>query len=184
VAQINTLKQTEKRLTRKISTLEEYSSSLSGGVVFKNLDKEHLLVEKVQGDNSLIELDIALKKLITRAKRENAPYYYQIGAIIPMDNIKSGKYTLSEWGFLPLSRGIKSSISIQKESGLYACTYHRGSYETIGDTYEYLLKEVDRRGYFLDSKAYEYCIFDSLTSRKAEDYTTEIQIRVFDNKGI
>lgn len=95
-----------------------------------------------------------------------------------MDNIEKGEYTLSELGFLPLSKGIKSHSCIEKESGLYACTYHRGSYETIGETYEYLLQEISSRGYSKGDRSYEYCIFDSLTSRKREDYTTEIQIKV------
>ncbi|MEF9934370.1 MAG: MerR family transcriptional regulator [Clostridium sp.] len=176
--QIRELKRTEKRLGRKISTLEEYSNSPTKGVVFKNISREYLFVDRVQGDGSLLELDICLKKLITRAKKEDIPYFYQIGAIIPQKNIRSGRYTTSAYGFLPLSEKIKSSSCIEKEAGLYASVYHRGTYESIGISYNKLIQEVESRGYSLNGDSYEYCIFDSLTSRKREDYTTEIQIRI------
>lgn len=176
--QIKLLKDKEKRLTRKIETLEGYGESLKREVVFKSIPKEYLYIEKVQGDRTLVQLDIALKKLITRAKKEKVPYYYQIGAIIPVKNIKSGKYTISEYGFLPLSEKIKSAGVIEKAGGLYATTYHRGTYESIGKTYDYLIKEIEDRGYVLGDKSYEYCIFDSLTTRNREEYTTEIQILV------
>ena len=50
-------------------------------VFLEKTEPEYLLLESVDGCGDLLQQDLAQKRLLRRAKRENYPYYYQIGAM-------------------------------------------------------------------------------------------------------
>ena len=126
----------------------------------------------------LLKLDIALKSLLNKAEIFNYPHYYQIGAMIPVKNLIHGKYVSADYAFIPLETNLVGVKTHKKAKGLYARTYHTGTYSSIGKTYKKLLKAIQESGYNIQGYSYEYCILDSLTSKESDDYVTEIQIPI------
>lgn len=175
---IKHLKSVEKRMELKIETLENFHAD-EDNIIFINKNKSRFLaVEKVGRPNGPLELDIAIKKLLRRASEKNYPHYYQIGAMIPVENLLKAKYVCADYAFLPLVNKVPKEKVLEKPKGLYARCYHTGAYSQIGSTYQMLLEEIKNKGCRPVGFSYEYCILDSLTSRKSDDYVTEIQIMV------
>lgn len=174
------LKLVSNRLQKKIKTLEDFFENSNNLVVFEELDSEYLAVEPVEAPGSLPALDIALKRLLTRAGEKRYPYYYQLGDMVSMEHLLSGDFTSFSYAFLPLEKAVNNAQTHEKPAGIYAKCYHKGSYHTVSTTYHRLLLEIKDKGRKAVGFAYEYCILDSLTSGSNHEYITEIQVRLED----
>ncbi|MDY4948782.1 MAG: MerR family transcriptional regulator [Clostridium cadaveris] len=175
---IKNLKLINKRLERKVRTLEDFSKNKKNvSFMFCN-ETEYLAIEKVGDPQDLLHLDIALKILLNKADKFNYPHYYQIGAMVPVGNILSDDYTSAHYAFIPLESKLANIKIHKKIKGTYASIYHIGTYPSIGESYKKLLNEISAAGYRPQGYSYEYCILDSLTSKESDDYVTEIQILV------
>lgn len=183
---IRRLQTVEKQLAWKVRTLSDFSSKEDGVSLLRHDKPEILAAEAVRfpkkrkgtDEEDLMAQNIAVKQLMTRAKREHYPYFYQQGAVIPLKELQEGHYLRASHVFLPLEKSCAAAFSITKPPGLYAHYYFTGRYTDSGDAYRFLLPELCRLGYLPVSGAYEYCILDSLTTSDSEDYVTLIQIRV------
>lgn len=166
------------RVQQKIKTLEEKSARPEGEVYFEYQEEEYLALEKVRKPYGLVEVDIALKKLLNRAGKEDYPYFYQIGDMVQAVNLEAGRYTIFDYAILPMIAPVKNCEMIKKPSGMYAKASHKGSYRQTGKTYETMLSAIKAHGYKAVGHAYEYCVLDSLTSGSDREYVTQIQIPV------
>lgn len=175
---IKHLRLIQKRLDRKIQTLENFSKNENKVEFIFTTKSEYLAIEKVSYPQDLLKLDISLKSLLNKAENFNYPHYYQIGAMIPVENLLRSKYLSADYSFIPLETNLVGVKTHKKAKGFYARTYHTGTYSSIGKTYKELLKYIQESGYKIQGYSYEYCIFDSLTSKESDDYVTEIQIPI------
>lgn len=67
---------------------------------------------------------------------------------------------------------------ITKPKGLYAITYHHGSFETTYKTYEKILEFIHRHHLEVGEFFYEDYLIDDIASRKPDDFVTRIMIEV------
>ncbi len=125
---IRRLQTIEKQLSWKMKTLEDLTSKKDGVFLTRHQKPELLAVEPVSfprrrkgtDDEDLMAQNIAIKKLMTKAKREHYPYFYQQGAIIPLKELKEGHYLRASHVFLPLEKKCAHALSMTKPPGLYA----------------------------------------------------------------
>ena len=129
-------------------------------------------------EEDLMAQNIAIKKLMTKAKQEHYPYFYQQGAIIPLKELKGGHCLRASHVFLPLEKKCKGVLSLTKPPGLYARYYFTGRYTGSGSAYQLLFSELERMGFSAVSGSYEYCILDSLASQNTDHYVTLIEMEV------
>ena len=194
---IQHLQLVEKRLSRKVLSLEDYYANREEVVFLQHAKAEILAVEKVHYPGSpsttasqadkvspdyqqdLLAQDIAVKKLLTKAKKDHYPYFYQQGAMVLLDLLKQRQYLRASFVFLPLEKNCSKADCLIKPPGLYAHYYFTGPYTKIGSGYQYLLSEIEKQGYQTSGYSYEYCILDSLTNSESEEYVTLIQLPVF-----
>lgn len=170
------LDRTARKLERKIGTLEAFYEDTQEGVVIQDVAGDILAAEPVEAPGHLEEQDLALKRLLRRAKEENYPHYYQLGTMVALEDIRSGDVLRARYAFLPLESEIPGCL--RRPAGRAAFAYHVGTYEQTGVTYRKLLKEIERRGMEPCGYAYEYCVLDSLTSERSDDYVTKILLPV------
>ncbi|MEG1141680.1 MAG: MerR family transcriptional regulator, partial [Clostridia bacterium] len=175
--QVKNLQKNITKLEHKINIIEDINIS-DEEVIFKHLDTEYLAVQIVKNPYQLLDVDIAFKKLLHIVSENKYPYHHQLGVMISSDNLFNKKYTSAEFVFVPLYSKLKSKNIIEKKSGLYAITYHKGAYLKVGDTYDLLLNEINRNNYKVIGNSYEYCILDNLTSATSKDYVTKIEIPI------
>ena len=172
------IRKLQKKLEGKIEILESFQKD-EKRIVFLTKEKpEYLLLEPVKGTGDLLEQDLAQKRLLCRAKQQNYPYYYQIGAMYSRENLKAGQWQRASYMFLLLENPVEDPLYLEKPPGCYARGYHTGPYQSSHDTCRRVWEAVREKNGQPGAYAFEYCILDSLTSRSSRDYVTEIQIPV------
>ncbi len=167
----------QKRLASKINSLETFYT-MNGSSFFADYDREYLVLEKVAKPYTLLAVDIALKRLFRKASEKNYPHFYQLGDMVSVANLQKENCMCFDYVFLPLSDRMQGAQQYEKPKGTYARRYHTGSYETMKFTYQSMLHDIAEAGYEPIGYAYEYSILDSLTSKRNDEYITEIQIQV------
>lgn len=175
---IRSLQLVEKRLSRKIQMLEQFYEDDHSIRILTLPQPEPIAIEPVCNPGTLLSQDIALKKLLSRAREAHYPYYYQQGVMLPLSQLRAGNYLHAEFVFLPLEHAHKGANCAVRDQGLYASYFYVGPYLQIGDAYRTLLGYLDQNGFLPGTYAYEYCILDSLTSPDSQEYVTRILIPV------
>lgn len=172
----------EKRLEHKISSLKEFAASHQTEPVFVTCEEEYLFIRNPEPPCGLLEVDIALKRLLRDASEQNLPFFYQIGNMVAEHNLNAGQFLQFVHVFLPLEKQIPGTKTLRKAAGLYAQVYHIGDYQTMGETYQLLIQSLKAAGYEIAGPSYEYCVFDRLTTKTAAEYATKIQIPILKKK--
>ncbi len=163
-----------RRLGRKIRSLEALADP--DGPWLVDLPAEPVALEPVAGRRGLLDVDVALKRLLRRAADEGMPHYYQLGDTVAAEDLAAGNFLQFRDAFLPLLWQWPGSA--RKPAGRYARCFHRGTYETMGRDYEALLARIDGAGLRPAGGSWEFCVLDCLASDEPEEYVTEIQIPV------
>jgi len=69
---------------------------------------------------------------------------------------------------------------IKKFGGcMMAACYHIGPHETINETYQKIIAWAEAHNYNCDTESYERYVTDYWTTRKSEEFVTEIMIKIF-----
>ena len=103
---------------------------------------------------------------------------YPLGAIASGEEILGGNYQSMLSFFSKCSRRFTGGRFREKPAGLYAEILHKGSYESMGRSYERLLGFIQKMGYQIAGDFYEYDILSHLATWNPEEYILSIQVRV------
>lgn len=174
---IKTLTQISKCLEQKMETLEHFHEAGSIPEWVYLSQPQPILVQEVQPPGGLLEVDLAIKKLFCKVQNQRYPHFYQIGTMISTSNIEEGCFLNASYTFLPLNEDLPDN-TWQRPVGCYLRSFHKGSYESVGDTYRKMLEILSQSGRKASGFSYEYCILDSLTSKVSCEYVTEIYLPV------
>ena len=121
--------------------------------------------------------NIAIKQLMTKAKKEHYPYFYQQGAIIPLEEIRAGHCLRASHMFLPLEKNYSGAFCIAKPPACTPTTILQAGIQTAQGL-PFPASRAFAHGAHPHIQRYEYCILDSLTTSDSEDYVTLIQFLV------
>ena len=165
-----------RRLERKVESLEQLAAPEDDFLA--ELPEEWLAVEPVGGQRGLADVDVALKRLLTRASDQGLPHFYQLGDTLSAEDLAAGNYLRFSAAFLPLQGAPEGPGVVRKPAGLYGRCFHHGTYETTAKAYDALLRRIAAAGYRPCGGSYEYCVLDSMSSETPEEYVMEIQIPV------
>ena len=174
--QIQELRMIQSRLLHRCVQMENARNYMETetAVVTETVQEQYLLTQKVDEPYRMSEISIATKKCFAEAFRNHLPVFFQSGVIVPLQRIRTGRYTEASTAFLPIEKteGLKNLCRIP--AGTCACTYHVGDYLSIGRSYDRLLDYCDSRGLEILSDSYEFCINDYLTTKDENEYITKI----------
>ena len=174
---IERLQTIDQRISHKVQSLETLRQNPRPFAI-REMKRQLLAVFPVEEPRGLLEVDIALKKLFQQANAADAAHFYQIGDIVGQKDLLNRDFVRFQYAFLPVIKPSKHLEIMVKEAGTYAVAYHYGPYTSAGETYASMLAQIARQGREPCSGAYEFCLFDSLTSRSPKGYCTEIHIRL------
>lgn len=168
----------ERRLSHKVEMMERFLETGPSEDGLIRCEQAYFAIEKTAPPHGLLEVDMAVKRLLIRATANGYAHFYQIGDAILKENLLRGDFIRFDFAFLPLDAPNGVEDLFVKPAGQYYRGYHVGAYAQIGRTYRRLLENLNQAGYAPSGAAYEYCVLDSLTTKDPKDYTTEIQIPV------
>lgn len=174
---IEALTAVEKRIDQKAESLQLFCRQ-DASFKIEELPAMKLAVMPVKAPGGLLEVDIALKRLMQKMRSAGTAHFYQVGDIVAKDDLLAGDFIHFKWAFLPVETQDETVQSLTTAPGLYAVQCHFGPYTTMGKTYQAMLKEIAKRGRRVAGDACEFCVLDSLTSATPEKYCTQIQIPI------
>ena len=183
-AQKNAIHEKIERLTAIEERIEEKSESLKqvysqdSSFKIKSLPERILAVEKIKKPMGLLEVDIALKKLMKKFRGNSTNHFYQVGDIVPYDNLQAHDFLKFSYAFVPIEENSDDMETLIMPKGKYEIGLHFGPYTTMGETYIDMLADIESKGREVAGDAYEFCILDSLTSSTPEKYCTQILIPI------
>lgn len=99
-----------------------------------------------------------------------------VGTMLSKENIASGNYMNNAYFFVKTSD--VSLSNARKPKGYYVVAYHRGSYETIGNTYTKIVHYCDKNHLRLGDFSYEESLLDNIALKDENDYITQITVSV------
>ncbi|MBB5266154.1 hypothetical protein HNP82_003311 [Catenibacillus scindens] len=151
---------------------------VSDDIMVENVDKQCILVQKVNAPYSLEQVSIATKECFVRSFKEQLPVFFQSGAIVPYSRIRQQRYTEASFAFLPID--IMSNIdgTMELPEGQCVCTYHTGDYYSIGCSYERLLAYCSDNKLDIISDSFEFAVNDYLSTKDENEYITKIMFYV------
>jgi effector-binding domain-containing protein len=101
-----------------------------------------------------------------RSQKLQIDFENPICAIIAKEALLEGRYHRASFFGIKIPDGFSGEVTskLEKPSGIYATTYHKGSYETMYLSYERLLRGIKERGYSVCGNAYEIDLLSTLTN--------------------
>ena len=103
--------------------------------------------------------------------------YDSFGALIKFQDIANGLQDCFTSVYAKTKDTTLPSV-IVRPKGLYAITYHHGSFETLYETYKKILEFIQRHHLKVGEFFYEDYLIDDITSCNPDDFVTRIMIEV------
>lgn len=187
---INLSSQKIEEIEQKIKKLNQIKHLLEETIVFTNkgmnANYEEITVEEMEEEKIIrsellneentkdyIRWMLEFTNFENRTMSKDSSF---VGTMLSKENIKNGNYINNSYFFVKTTdESISNAI---KPKGLYAVAYHHGSFETIGKTYDKLMKFCDKAHLRLGDFAYEENLLDSVAVRDEDDYVVQITIAV------
>lgn len=172
---INELKLIKRRIMHKCKWLD-YVKNIENreAVSVEDFDEQFIFFRKVEAPYSFTNISIATKACFTEAFQRRLPVFFQSGVIVPLEHIKSGRYTEATTAFLLMDKTDWTDSIMHLKSGRCVSAYHFGDYASISIAYERILDYCDKYGLTIASDSYEFCINDYITAKNEEEYITKI----------
>ena len=167
----------EKRIDEKAASLQLFSRQ-DASFQICTLPSQLLAVEKVRDPGGMLEIDIALKKIIKRVINRQVDHFYQVGDTVCLEDLLAENFLHFEYAFVPTDVNDGSVTALERPAGQYAVQCHFGPYTAMGQTYLQMLENIAAQGFQPVGRSYEFCVLDSFTSSTPENYCTQIQIPV------
>lgn len=179
-AEIAELQMRKSRVEHRCAQLEAARAIRNNGtaVTVESVSSRYILLQRVHRPNSLEQVSIATKECFARAFREQLPLFFQSGAVVPYERIREKRYTEASHVFVPLETMTEADGVTELPAGRCVCTYHMGDYESIGSSYERLLRYCDETESRIVSDSYELAMNDYLSTGDENEYITKIMFYV------
>lgn len=176
--QIHSLQLIKSRVEHRCQQLEHSASyNKDIKVYIENIDKQYILLEKIDAPYGLEQTSIATKKCFVKAFKKQLPIFFQSAVIVPLKNIKKEIYTEADYAFLPIEK-CKNKDILELPKGKCVITYHTGDYNSIGDSYSRVLKYCETNNIKIISDSYEFAINDYLSTKNEAEYITKIMFYI------
>lgn len=143
-------------------------------VTVEKFDPQYIFCMPVKPPYSYTNISIATKACFTEAAHRGLPVFFQSGVIVPLEHIKSERYTEAVTAFLSMAETEQTDNIILLKAGRCVSTYHLGDYDLIGTAYRRILDYCAKEGLDIISDSYEFCINDYITSKNTDEYITKI----------
>ena len=101
---------------------------------------------------------------------------YPLGSIILKDNLRFDEYK-EDYYCSKLSSPIQNPLLFVKPAGTYAMLTHKGSYETLSQSYNILKDYIKKSGLQITGNSYEHELLNYLATGRSENYVIEISIQ-------
>lgn len=148
-------------------------------VEFSMEDQELYMIEPCveEDEKSYMQSFISI---CNRSKELQIDFENPICSIITKEALKQGCYKKIAYFGIKIPEDFIGNVinKFEKPKGIYASTYHKGSYDTMHLSYERLIKNIEEQGYRICGNAYEMDLLSTLTNADSDEYLKLISIQI------
>ncbi|MCI6878854.1 MAG: MerR family transcriptional regulator [Solobacterium sp.] len=177
--QIHELELIKTRVEHRCQQLEQSANILDNycDVFIENVNHQYILLQEVDKPYTMKNISIATKNLFVRSYKEHLPVFFQSGASVPLKHALEDRCIEATYCFLPIE---KTSIKGVKElpAGKCVTTYHKGDYQSIGNSYKRIIDYCRENKLEIISDSYEFAINDYLSTGDESEYITKIMFYI------
>lgn len=118
--------------------------------------------------------------ICNRSKEFQIDFENPICGIISKEAIMEGCYKKTEYFGIKIPEDFTGNVDriLEKPRGMYASTYHKGSYDTMHLSYERLIMGIKDSGFSVCGNAYQMDLLSTLTNADREEDLNLISIQV------
>lgn len=120
-----------------------------------------------------------MEEYISFCKEHNVLVQESVGCMIKTDNIRNRDYLNFSYLFMKIEKDIRRNTHIREE-GSYLCAWHKGSYDTIQNTYERMLAYAEQCNLIIGPYAYEEYLIADIAQKDHTRYVTYIRMDLVD----
>ena len=140
-------------------------------------EEEYLIVSSNLNSATHKEFSTYMLEYVQFLDKYALTTYDSFGALIKFQDIANGLQNCFTSVYAKTKDTMLPSV-IVKPKGLYAITYHHGSFETLHETYKKILEFIQKYHLKVGDFFYEDYLIDDITSCNPDDFVTRIMIEV------
>lgn len=175
--QIKKLREQKNWISRHKTRILEMQKQDTDKIYRKHYAKRYYLYMPIE-EKTDAEFFRKTNEMVTAFCQNNPQDGYDIGYLQKESDIKNEIYGNYHNIILVTSKRPAKMKSYILEEGDYLVGYHIGHWDTIGDCYRRLLVHAAEQKLTLDHVYVEYYVKDIMTASRAEDYITEVSVRI------
>lgn len=179
--EIKKLQRNRMLMEKKLISVKKSSSIDPSKITIEYMEEECLIISRSIENISHKEYIKTISDHVNYCFTNSINLDYSIGLIITRENILKGvEYNYSHI-YSRINKKSNSKYKFIKPSGLYAIGYHQGDPETINESYQRIVKYLEKSNLKIGEFAYEEFILDETTVKTPENYLTQILIQINTN---
>ena len=167
-----------KHLIGRLSSLSDRYNSVPCGTPFmERRSSERLILseKRTQAGGELIPVMTAHFK---RCREINYGIKYPLGGILNPARLLAGDFIYPDCYFTVAADDVPRELTFEKPDGFYAVIFHRGFYNTLGDSCQALLDFVDAMGWKIIGNLYENDLISNFKARSRAEFVMEISVQI------
>lgn len=173
----NRIKRMQDLINGAIEMTAQTKEDLKDGPMMEECEEEYFIATKLEQVNGDKGISHKLSDHRSYCEDHLIDNEFPIWTILCKENFKSGNY-FPNYIANKLNSPIQGDRMLVKPRGLYAVMNHKGSYETMPETYSILKKYIDSSGMAICGDAYAMELFNYFTEKNPDDYILRISIEI------
>lgn len=169
------------KIKNRLTTATHYTtlalSTEHAKTVLVEQEEEYLIVSSNLSSATHKEFSTYMLEYIQFFDKYALTTYDSLGTLIKFEDIANGLQDCFTSLYAKTQDTTIPSV-IVKPKGLYAITYHHGSFDTMYETYKKILEFIQRHHLEVGEFFYEDYLIDDITSCNPDDFVARIMIEV------
>lgn len=146
-------------------------------IILQEQESEYLLISSPLTSKTHKEFSNFMLEYINFCKDHALSNHDSFGSLLKVQDVADGNPNCYTTLYAKTHDATVPSV-IEKPSGLYAVTYHQGSYGKISQTYTKILDFVQKYQLKIGNYFYEEYLIDDLATKDENNFMTQIMVQV------
>lgn len=167
----------QRLLKGAIEMSEQAAGTLQDGPFIAECDEEYFIATQLEQGDGDKEFAHKLNEHRTYCENHLIENEFPIWTILCKDHFESGDY-YGDFIANKLKAPILGERMLTKPKGIYVVMNHRGSYETMSETYAIIKTYMKSNGLALCGKAYAVEVLSYISVKNPNDYIIQLSVEV------
>lgn len=171
------IKRMQRLLKGAIEMTEQAQGELHDGPSMAEYEEEYFIATQLEQGDGDKEFAHKLNEHRNYCEKQFIDHEFPIWTILGKDHFESGDY-YGDFIANKLKAPIPGERMITKPKGIYVVMNHRGSYETMSETYSTIKKYIESNGMAVCGKAYAVEVLSYIAEKNPSNYIMQISVEV------